>query len=85
MRDAKEKAKELIDEFGKYSYCFLGSGMLTNTFSPEVSIANAKRCALVCVDEILSEYSVLQIETSFCFGMYKWWSEVKKEIEEYES
>lgn len=77
MRDAKEKAKELLDKYWNHEYF-----EHTNTGRAD---DNARQCALICVNEILSEYSVLQIETSFCFEMYKWWSEVKKQIVEYES
>jgi preprotein translocase subunit SecE len=41
----------------------------------------AKQCALIAVDEMLIEYRVLMIETAFCYDQFKYWQEVKKEIE----
>ena len=41
----------------------------------------AKQCALIAVKNILVEYAVLQIETSFCYQQYLYWEEVKNEIE----
>ena len=82
----KEKAAFLVDEFSQYAYCFLGSGMLTNTFSPEVSLMNSKLCAVKCVIE--------KIESLDSFAQYwdikrgEWYldeleklNDLKKEIE----
>jgi hypothetical protein len=66
----KEKAKELIDKFKGYA-----------DDSTSSCIDNARYIALLCVDEIISEYNVLQIETNFCYKMYQYWNEVKQEIE----
>ena len=65
---AEEKAKELL--FEKYGWIIYSMDKY-----------HAKKCALICVDEILKEYAVLQIETSFCYKQYLYWVNVKKEIE----
>jgi len=79
----KEKAIELVEKYLNKAihfpyidtvdgYC-VGSGYMIHNSS--------KGCALIAVDEILKEYSVLQIETSFCYKQYLYWQEVKQEIE----
>ena len=50
---SKEKAKELIEKFMPYMYCYMGSGMLSNDYNEKVAIDNAKKCALITVDEII--------------------------------
>lgn len=71
--EAKLKAQELVDKY----YNLLFTSMEIN-WVPE-----AKRCALIAVDEILREYAVLQIETNFCYEKYLYWDKVKSEIEKY--
>lgn len=62
----KEKAKQLVDKFSIVGLQQRNEGIT---------------CALIAVDEILKEYAVLQIETSFCYKQYLYWEEVKQEIE----
>ena len=69
----KEKAEQLISNFSPYVYCYIGSGMLTNTFDNEAIKMNAKQCALIAVDEILLGY--------MGNPKVKYWTEVKQEIE----
>ena len=79
----KEKAKELIEKFIPNVYCYLGSGMLTNEYSEEVALVNAKKQALTCVNEIIISRGVFKHESNIDFTLY--WQEVKQEIERYES
>lgn len=72
MLDAKEKAKELYDKY----YQIVADAAYPNY--------HAKECAKIAVEEILKEYSVLQIETSFCYKYWKYWTEVLTEIDIYE-
>ena len=59
----KEKAQELVDKFRMNVLDYEGSGL--NTFK-------AKQCALIAVDEMLSE----------CRIQSEWyWNEVKQQIE----
>ena len=57
--EAKQKAKELVDRFTK--------GMKNSYYS--------KKCALICVDELLKELSFFAVVNK------KFWQEVKQEIE----
>ena len=71
----KEKAKEL------YSKMY-GETLIRAVIAEiEEDKQCAKQCAIIAVDEILKEYSVLQIETSFCYKQYLYWEQVKQEIE----
>ncbi len=69
----KQEAKELIEQFKPYVYCFLGSGMLTNTEDEDVITLNARRCALICAEKLIEQTGK------------KHYYEVKKEIENYEN
>lgn len=82
----KEKAEELIEKFRPQCYCFLGSGMLTNTYNEEVSTINAKQCALICIDQILESIPPLITLEGFGSALFEnddvnWWKQVKEEIE----
>jgi hypothetical protein len=62
---AKEKAKELVEKF---------------TLIDEMFIGSAKKCAIICVDEILFYYPVaVDDERSKSFNEY--WKSVKTEIQ----
>jgi hypothetical protein len=70
MSSPKEKAEELVDKFEEFA-----DDMECNVFtSSENRFKNAKQCALIAVDEILSIPYLLKYESWF----YK---EVKQEIE----
>lgn len=71
----KEKAIELIDKYKPYVYCYLGSGMLTNTESEEVILSNSKQCALIAVQEVLD---LTPIKIFPEFRMF--WQSVESEI-----
>ena len=83
----KEKAKELVDRYMRYVYCYMGSGMLTNDYDEIVALSNAKQCALICVDEILKS-NPIHVGDDFYFGVWEqrdkaneYWQQVKTEIE----
>ena len=71
--EAKEKAEEL---FNKYCYAIRTEETDSTYWT---NIIYAKNCALIAVDEILeSHYKLLSgVNTS----IYKYWQEVKQEIE----
>jgi hypothetical protein len=72
---AKEKAKELVDRFYRYTY---------NAAVEPYSSEDAKKCALIAVDEIME----LARKIDDICGTSKdedYWQEVKQEIESYES
>lgn len=77
----KEKAKELIGKFMPHVYCYMGSGMLSNDYDEKVAMDNAKKSALIAVDEILGmsyfDVTTMAEEDS----LYKnYWTEVRAEI-----
>ena len=63
----KEKAQELVDKFRNEITSFLGDNMKK---------INAKKCALIAVDEILNINSV---DKDFSLSFY--WLDVKDEIQ----
>jgi hypothetical protein len=65
-KSPKEKAKELFDKFRNEIISFLGDTMKDK---------NAKRCALIAVDEILE---IKSVDKDFDLSHY--WQEVKEEI-----
>jgi long-subunit acyl-CoA synthetase (AMP-forming) len=72
----KEKAFELAHKFR-----LLEIRTSENSFMM-ISMADAKQCALIAVDEIISDYS--NIRPMFIFKKpprLKFWQEVKQEIE----
>lgn len=71
---AKEKAKELVEKFRVEVKDMMMHG------DGEDEIFYAKRCALICVDEILeSHYKVL---IGVMPKVYNYWKEVEQEINE---
>jgi hypothetical protein len=65
---AQEKAKELVDKFGNIKHWQYTTGYYVGT---KMTLQDAKQCAIICVDEILSESE----------SQYEYWQEVKAEIE----
>jgi hypothetical protein len=70
MKTPKKKAKELVDKFRKHTWN--GEDNLDNK--------NAKKCALIAVDEILNQdknvFDIYEREYHF-----EYWGNVKDEIE----
>lgn len=66
-----EKAKQIIDKFLPLVEAFTEIGRLEN----------AKKCASIAVDEIISMQE--QVNIKFDYNI-KYWQEVKQEIENYE-
>ena len=67
----KEKAEELVDKFRNEITSFLGDNMKKN---------NAKKCALVAVDELIKIHYLLTT-THDTSPSIIYWKEVKKELE----
>ena len=70
----QEKAKELVNKFRDFAD---GIDSETDRFSPNIERKNAKKCALIAVDEILNN------DNNF-FNTYSqndYWLQVKQEIE----
>ncbi len=75
----KEKAKELVDVFIPFSDASNPLGH----YSDSVALANAKQCALICVEEILSLKceSVPKENNPHHYYSREYWQQVKQEIE----
>jgi hypothetical protein len=74
----KEKAKELVNKYSPYVYCYMGSGMLSNSYDDTVIIMNAKQCALIAVYEMLNDCDP---SSPFEIERINFWENVKNEIE----
>ena len=66
----KEKAKELIDRF-----------TFRKVDGTIVRFDRTKKCALICVDEILKENERINQGGAFPTPLTEYWKEIKKEIE----
>jgi len=74
----KEKAEELVHKFKKYSYYpKTNNDML---FVNELN-NNAKQCALIAADEILSDYKNYLLHENTEYKGLMYWKQVKQEIE----
>ena len=71
----KEKAKELVDKFTLYL------GTEVNGDECYVDIIEAKRCALICVDEMIGNY---EEKYKYCKSK-QFLEEVKQEINNYDT
>ena len=70
----KEKAKELVDRFTPMATD------ITPIQTIEKDYRWAKKCALICVDEIINNFGMTkQFYTSYSAVQY--WQEVKQEIQ----
>ena len=76
----KTKAIELVDKFKPLVYCYMGSGMLSNSYDDNVILENAKRCAIICVDVILNDCGAKNWKNDEMTGN-NYWANVKQEIE----
>jgi hypothetical protein len=78
----KEKAKELVDSFKGIVYPYIGSSMLTNDADEGVILRNAKICAVIVVDEILSMNMIFDIaRKGSLYSEGEFYNHVKEEIE----
>lgn len=70
----KEKAMELVEKFKPYADW--------NGFEDNRALANAKACALIAVDEILSHITITTNQSGLIRDFQKqYWQQVKTEIE----
>ena len=81
-----EKAEEIVDKFKDHVNPYMGSGMLSNTFDDNAILWQSKKCALICVDEIIqSSPSLPLLSDNGSYGSdielsTIYWKEVKQEI-----
>jgi hypothetical protein len=77
----KDKAIELVNGFMPHVYCFMGSGMLSNTYDKDIAFMNAKKCATFAVDNVMWSLDNA-IPTQGNKETYlEYWDRVKLEIE----
>jgi hypothetical protein len=53
MTDSKQKAIELVASFKDFVNPYMGSSMLSNTYDNDAILFQAKKCAHVCVNQII--------------------------------
>ena len=70
---AKEKALKLVDRFRQYA---ISKGIKKN----ELNENDFKECALICVDELITEHT-WKNPLSWNESRLKYWQQVKAEIE----
>ena len=75
---AKAKAKELVDKFMPYMYCYMGSGMLSNDYDINVALSYAKKGAIIAVTEMLENTPMY---TGNLNPKWDFYNKVKKEVE----
>lgn len=75
----KAKAKELVNKYKPFVYCYSGSGMLINQEDEGVILNNAKQCALIAVNEILNDDWYIPSFDEMT-ERKKYWEQVKNEI-----
>jgi NADH:ubiquinone oxidoreductase subunit E len=70
----KEKAEELVDRYMNIRNVKLSDYSI-------IYLPTAKQCALIAVDEILSDYKNYLMHENTEYKGLMYWQEVKKEIE----
>ena len=77
MEREKQKAKDLVDSFNKYSHRGWSEKW---GYDQEEGLENAKQCALMCCKEVLSNqpFDIYTMEQSNNVNNY--WQEVKNQI-----
>ena len=78
----KDKANELVD---RMYFIISNNGQFTGVHSIPNKFAEAKKCALIAVDEIIKtlNYDIkdLDVRGNILLDLIKYWREVKQEIE----
>ena len=81
----KDKANELVD---RMYFIISNNGQFTGVHSIPNKFAEAKKCALIAVDEIIKtlNYDIkdLDVRGNILLDLIKYWREVKQEIEKYD-
>ena len=77
----KAKAKELIEKFNDYA-----NDIYDHDYDSKVFLENKKACALIVWNEIVDElidYGETTDELQNMDSLFRWWADVKQEIENY--
>lgn len=79
--DAKEKAKELVGRFNDIE-TDVWNGEWAQYDKYSLTKEAAKECAIICVDEIISQLALINNQEGFNVSNYgNYWQSVKKEIQ----
>jgi hypothetical protein len=82
MKNAKEKAKELVDKMYNTEHCGIQHIPNKNYCDcVEMNDYQAKQCALIAVDEILNAITFNMYDEEEYNKVNDFWEEVKTEIE----
>ena len=82
-----EKAQELVNKFSDYVHGYVGSSMLSNFEYSDQILSQAKKVALINVDQIIFEYkdaNTIYLNKSYRDTKIKFWESVKVEINKLE-
>ena len=80
MTAEQQKAKELIEKFGKYAKR-QSSGFLVS--NEDYYIESAKQCAILCVDEIILSNPHSNPFNTELYSTMEFWQTVRQEIINY--
>lgn len=75
--DVQNKIDELVEKFLDHVNPYIGSGMLSNTCDDGVIIWQARKCALITVNEILAD---IPMYTGNLNPKWSFWNEVRLEL-----
>lgn len=78
----RQGAEKIIEMFKPYVYCYMGSGMLSNTYDEDVVRMNAIQCAIKHIEGILEE--LLQLYSDLCHNPYSG-TAVRNQVEKYDT
>jgi hypothetical protein len=80
----KERVQQIIEMFLPHMYCYLGSGMLTNTYDEDIALYNAKACTSYYIAGMVEQWDNYHTinPTELAEMQLKYWLEVKKELHE---
>jgi len=93
IMSAKQEAIELVEKYKDYVHGYVGSSMLTNYEYPEQTLSQAKKVAIITIDEKIKTCNKFYEKLSFpaevksdmgyiCFKKeLDYLNEVKKEVE----
>ena len=73
----QNKIDELAEKFSHHVNPYVGSGMLSNTYDDDVILWQARKCALITVNEILANTPMY---TGNLNPKWSFWNEVKIEL-----
>ncbi len=81
----KQKAKEIVSNFFKYSNGYVGSSFMTDTEFPDAKLSSAKSIAKDVVREILETLNEREIRDDFYVEQTGFYNQVLMDIDQVES